>query len=112
MTSPTIPDEADQDIPLGQPAGKRQSTGEARGKRKLVTDPEAKHRRDMDKSKLRFAIWLVTASLGVLVVLELIEQFSVGTEGQTLAGAIDTLKLIATTALGFVFGRTLGRGDS
>jgi len=102
VSNPVIPDRADQEYPPDEAPGRRQE----------VSDPEGDHRRDMDKSKLNFAIKLVAGSLVTLVLLEVLEQYVAGISGQSLSGAVDTLKLIATTALGFVFGRTLGKGEN
>jgi len=74
-------------------------------------DPEGDHRRGMDRDKLKFAFWLV-GSCGVLAVtLAVIDFYVDPASGANLSGIIDMLKLVATTALGFVFGRSLGKGD-
>ncbi|WP_151532036.1 proton-conducting transporter membrane subunit [Rhodococcus erythropolis] len=102
-----IPDSAGEDIPpasLGNPDAVT-----------AVTDPEADHRRGMDRTKLKFAIAFSSVSAAGAVVLGIIEYFTPGF-GEKSDGALgatgDVLKLLATTSLGFVFGRTLSNGDS
>ncbi|OIH98356.1 hypothetical protein BIU92_14010 [Curtobacterium sp. MCBA15_003] len=63
----------------------------------------------MDKEKLKFARYLIFICVGAVVGLSLIQFFfqHLFTEISSLSPAIDMAKLLATTALGFVFGRTL-----
>lgn len=77
-----------------------------------VHDPDGDHRRRMDLSKLTFAIKLIAWALIGIVGLSAAQTYIPALGEPSLAPAIDTLKLIATTALGFVFGRSLGKGDS
>ncbi|WP_146082320.1 hypothetical protein [Rathayibacter sp. AY1C5] len=101
-------------VPAGAREDEPSGTGSvAQGQYKQVSDPEAKHRRAMDLSKLRFAFWLVGLSLVALLGLEIADSYVPAPEGAgDLSGAADVFKLIATTALGFIFGRSLGRGES
>ncbi|MHC2184548.1 hypothetical protein ACVLV4_000172 [Rathayibacter agropyri] len=106
MTDPEgVPDGAREDVPsITAPA--------PQGRYQEVNDPEGRHRRRMDSSKLRFAFWLVTLSLTALLGIEIADSYAPAPEGRNMSGAADVFKLIATTALGFIFGRTLGRGES
>jgi hypothetical protein len=79
-----------------------------------VDDPQGEWDREVGKTKLRFAIGFVIGCTGAAVALTLVQFFfqhwfplSGG-----LATGIDLMKLLATTALGFVFGRTLDRNDT
>lgn len=76
-----------------------------------VDDSDQAHQRKMDWSKLHFGIIVISVMLVGIIGLSLCQYYLPGVEGQSLNGAIDTLKLIGTIALGFVFGRVAGRGD-
>ncbi|WP_276848905.1 hypothetical protein [Corynebacterium pyruviciproducens] len=56
-------------------------------------------------SKLRFGQKLIGWCIFLIVALTLISAFT-RADGSILQSTIDVLKLITTTALGFVFGRT------
>lgn len=104
---PPIPDSAGVDIPpesLGDPDAVT-----------AVTDPEGEHRRGMDKTKLWFAIAFSSICAAGAVVIGFVEYYTpqlAAVSGGTLSSTGDVLKLLATTSLGFVFGRTLGNGDN
>ena len=57
-------------------------------------------------ARLNFAQRLIASCMFLIVVLALVGYFF-PRESDLLSGAVDTLKLIVTTALGFVFARTL-----
>lgn len=77
-------------------------------------DPEADHRRGMDKTKLKFAIVFTSVTAAGAAVIGVMEFYAPGyvEAGGTLGSTSEVLKLLATTSLGFVFGRTIGNGDS
>lgn len=85
---PSVPDDADQDVP--PPGGSGEVT-------QAPPDPDAQHRRFMDKSKLKFAFVLVACSGSAVFVLSLVD-FTWGDEQRDLTSA---------TALGFIFGRAM-----
>jgi len=102
-----IPDSASEDIPPAS-VGNPEAT-------KPLKDPEGDHRRGMDRTKLKFAIIFASVTAAGAVVLALVEYFSPGFGGKSsgvLASMGDTLKLLATTSLGFIFGRTLGNNNA
>lgn len=103
QSPPVIPEDATEDKPTD---GSDALTA--------VDDPQGEWDREVGKTKLRFAIGFVIGCTGAAVALTLVQFFfqhwfplSAG-----LANGIDLMKLLATTALGFVFGRTLDRNDS
>lgn len=100
---PEIPDDAQEDVPFaGSPSSALVE----------VKDPDGEHRRKMDWSKLGFGKNLIYAAIAGIVALSLIQAYiPSAVEGQSLDSAIDTLKLITTIALGFVFGRAVGRSE-
>ncbi|WP_133167816.1 hypothetical protein [Mycolicibacterium austroafricanum] len=101
-----IPDSANEDIPPNSEGNPEAVTA--------VTDPEADHRRGMEKSKLKFAIIFVSLTTAGAVALAVVGHFTPGYAekgGSLLASTGDVLKLLATTSLGFIFGRTLNGGD-
>lgn len=107
---PSIPDSAETDTPPADDGGFPANPNQ--GKR--VDDPEAEHRRGIERSKLRFAVYFVAATTTLFVAVSVLEYFTPGfTEksGRGLAGAGDALKLLATTSLGFIFGRAMN-GDN
>lgn len=98
---PEIPENASEDIP---PEGT--SSVPVQHERE-VNDPDAEHRRGMDTAKLKFAKWLVGTSVCVAVGLGTVEYFFPPQNvGNSLSGTIDLAKLLATTGLGFIFGRS------
>lgn len=99
---PTVPDDADQDVP---PEGEVET--------QKVDDPDSEHRRTMDRTKLHFGMWLIGSCLSLVVVLSGV-QFLLQEkldDASALTNALDVLKLVATTALGFVFGRTVDAAE-
>ena len=56
--------------------------------------------------RLNFAQQLIGLCVSLITALALVGYFF-PRESDLLSGAVDTLKLIVTTALGFVFARTL-----
>lgn len=99
--TPDIPDSADEDVP---PDGGGSVVP-------APPDPDGDHRRTMDGWKVKFAFWLIGCCLGLAIILTLVETFFRPPELNEFGGMIDLLKLVGTTALGFVFGRSLGQGE-
>lgn len=60
----------------------------------------------LDLSKLKFGQKLIAWCIFLILVLTLLSAFYFEDGFQVIGSSIDLLKLIATTALGFVFGRT------
>lgn len=79
-----------------------------------LEDPQAKHERDLERRRLIFGFWLVGLTVLGAVALSVLEYFLPGyEEGSSLSSAVSLMQAMATTALGFVFGRTLPRnGES
>jgi len=102
MTLSDIPDDADVDIPPDQDVRRVQEK-----------DPAAAHRRLVDRLKLHFATRLILGCLLAVVLLSGAQYALQGVlpEVGELAAAIDWIKLVATTALGFVFGRSFEQRD-
>lgn len=104
MTEPDgVPDTANEDVP---PEGEDALVP--------VKYPDGEHRRDMDRIKIKFATRLIGACVGAVVLLSGL-QYGLQVflpETDALNPAIDLTKLLATTALGFVFGRTLDQKDN
>lgn len=65
----------------------------------------------MDGWKVRFAFWLIGSCLVVAVGLTTIDIYLRPEGSDGFGGMVDLLKLVGTTALGFVFGRSLGQGE-
>ena len=97
----TVPDDAVEDLPPeGSSSGANQAFVE-------VKDPEGDHRRSQDQAKLKFAIRLVGVCIAVVIVLTGVQyglQAALNDSTQ-IESAIDWLKILATTGLGFIFGR-------
>lgn len=106
-----------EEIPKGQqvdepPGSGVESVQGAKAPAVPVDDPEKKHRRELEKSKLKFAIILTAACTSAAVVVGVLEYFLPSPDAvRTLTGTTDLLKLLATTALGFIFGRSLSKSD-
>lgn len=59
----------------------------------------------LDWNRHKFAQWLVIGTLSAILILSVIE-YVLPREDQTFAGTIDVFQIIATTALGYVLGRS------
>lgn len=59
----------------------------------------------LDWNRHKFAQWLVVGTLSAILILSVIE-YALPREDQTFDGTIDVLQIIATTALGYVLGRS------
>lgn len=69
-------------------------------------DPEKKHGWDVEDFKNSATLRIVVACLAVMTVSAFVEHFCPMLRGNDpLADLFDAFKLIATTALGFLFGR-------
>jgi len=98
---PEIPDNASEDRPLP-------SAGAAPDDMERVSDSDA-HKQRMEWSKLRFAIILASSTTAGAVGLALVQYL--GPESAvnvgSLTSASDALKLLATTSVGYIFGRSV-----
>lgn len=106
---PAIPRREPQDVP---PGGGGAEARFSTARQRAVADPEGDHRRELEKSKLRFAIRLTAGCTVAAVAVGMVEYFwPSGDPSATLTSVGDLLKLLATTALGFVFGRSLSKSE-
>ena len=97
-----IPESITEDVP---PQDVEKGTVES------VQDPQHEHERKIELSKLSFAKILVFSSLIVFVGVVLLDRYVPPGKGAApLTGLTDMLKLIATTAIGYVFGRSVVNG--
>ncbi len=103
-----IPNNAEEDVP---PAP--ESNGDPNATTE-VDDPDAAHKRKVDLSKLKFAMWFASATTAGAVLLALAEyftpQFAEVSNGK-LDTVSDAMKLLATTSLGYIFGRSARAND-
>jgi len=95
--------------PTGSPEDARQTVV------KTTVDSEAdKHERALEKEKHGFArhiIWVtITLALVCGTALYLAPLF--GADAGPASGLLDFFKIVATTALGFLFGRTVKNGGA
>lgn len=102
MSAGAIPDNASVDVP---PEG----LGHARVV-EAPPDPDGEHKRNMERGRLNFARWLVACSAAAAVAVMVLE-YLLPRPDQSMGGAVDMLKLFATIALGYVFGRSAGHVD-
>lgn len=74
-----------------------------------VESPSAVHARQLEGEKHRFARMLIWVMVGAVMVYGVAAFFvhDFVERSAAIAGVVDFFKLIATTALGFVFGRTI-----
>ncbi|CAB0981430.1 hypothetical protein FRC0507_00122 [Corynebacterium diphtheriae] len=80
------------------------------GETERVTDPEAEHRRGLEKTRLNYAIVILAVSAFMVVILILIDIVvweSADKREINLANIADFFKLTGTTALGFILGKQL-----
>ena len=97
---PTIPDDAEEDRRPNPPIDTSPS--------RVVPVPDTpgkRHRRKLEKAKIRFAKWLIWVTLGIMVAIGAVSLWKTT---ETIDALMDTVKTIATIALGFVFGRISG----
>lgn len=108
---PTIPPNQSVDEPPSD-RGSASLSVAPKAKTQEVEDPEGNHRRELEKSKLKFAIALTASCTAVAVAVGVVEYFIPSPDAaRTLTSTADLLKLLATTALGFIFGRSLSKSD-
>ncbi|GGO59190.1 hypothetical protein GCM10010910_01570 [Microbacterium nanhaiense] len=69
-------------------------------------DPDGTHWRFLDRWKHKFAFLLIAACMVWIVFFALIDHIW-PRDGMTFSATSDTLKIIATTAMGFVFGQAV-----
>ncbi|KOA60897.1 hypothetical protein BAAM0499_03195 [Bifidobacterium animalis subsp. animalis MCC 0499] len=90
-----IPDDAVEDEP--------QDTASDNLKEKQLPTPEQKHSWGVENFKNGAAFWLLTGCLGAILILGIVDRcFG---DASTLKTVVETLKVVATTSLGFLFGR-------
>lgn len=105
-----IPNSADEDVP---PPDAPDGNGDPDALTE-VSDPEADHKRKVDLSKLRFAIWFSASTTATAVGLAVVEYFTpefAQVSNGGLGTVSDAMKLLATTSLGYIFGRSTRSGD-
>ncbi len=108
MTIRDIPpvDETAQNDETEPEGGETGSPDEPAGLPIGEIDPEKKHGWDVEDFKNGAALRIVVACLAVMTVSAFVEHFCPMLRGNDpLADLFDAFKLIATTALGFLFGR-------
>lgn len=73
-----------------------------------VDDPDKKHRRQIETDKLKFSFWLIGSCITIAVLLSVVERYvpTKINDAPEFSTIIDLLKLIATAAMGYVFGRS------
>lgn len=82
------------------------NNGNGRASAVKPIQPEPKTFGDhLDLSKLQFGQKLIGWCIFLIIVLSLVDYFY-GREGTQLTAAVELLKLVTTTALGFVFAKT------
>ncbi|MCI9889077.1 hypothetical protein JT358_11510 [Micrococcales bacterium 31B] len=70
-------------------------------------DPENAHRREMLKSKTKYAMWFTGSSVGALIILSAASYYWPGSgEATLMSSAIDTCKFLATTGFGYIIGKS------
>lgn len=97
---PTIPDDAEEDRRPNPPIDTSPSRVVP-----VPDTPDKRHRRKLEKAKIRFAKWLIWVTLGIMVAIGAVSLWKTT---ETIDALMDTVKTIATIALGFVFGRISG----
>lgn len=106
---------ATNEEPLGVPSNAGEDLppeGSIQGSPIPVDDPNAKHRRKVEISKLNFAYWLIAVSIILVVIFAAADRMWPPRDGaEPLSTITDLLKLIATTAIGYVFGRSVSGKD-
>lgn len=105
--TPPSPQGSADDAPL--PGVTNGLNGNGIGKAGAVkpNQPEPNSFRDvLDLSKLQFGQKLIGWCISLILLLTIIGHFSDG-DGTILSSTIETLKLVTTTALGFVFAKSM-----
>nr|WP_146081346.1 hypothetical protein [Pseudoclavibacter sp. RFBI5] len=74
--------------------------------------PDEKHKQELEKDRQRFAQsvtkWTIIGAIATGVAATVVPLFASGADVSAMQGLFDFLKLVATTALGFVLGKTIG----
>lgn len=110
LTSTSIVgDDVTEDVPPmeSDTGDNMESSSSADGVKVSRETPEQKHRWGIVEFKNSAAFKLVAACLIVIAVFALIEFFYAD-NNDALTPAAETFKVVATTALGFLFGRSVG----
>ncbi|MDO5099670.1 MAG: hypothetical protein Q4D85_13095 [Corynebacterium sp.] len=109
---PTIKEEVDRELDgqRGEPGQEIDEVGDP-GKGKPVLAPKTEpqtYSELVDLSKLKFGQKLIYLCIVLVVILCLVDYFGsrAGFGGVELGHVIEMLKLVTTTALGFVFAKT------
>ena len=109
---PKLPENDAQDLPIHTVGAKEKIRGgqeTSKRSRKSEKDPEGEHRRSQERSKLKFAMWFATGTVTAAVALSVAGSFIPVDSGGSLEPAFDLLRFLAPTALGYIFGRTVGK---
>lgn len=94
---PDIPDDATKDVPSPN-AGTLTD---------MQVPPKDRHEWDVENFKNSAALWVSVGCLVAVAVFSLVEAFC-QSGGDSLSRANDVFKMVATTALGYLFGRNSG----
>lgn len=94
---PEIPDDATKDVPSSS-AGTLMD---------MQVPPKDRHERDVENFKNSAALWVSVGCLAAVAVFSLVEAFY-QSDSDSLSRANDVFKMVATTALGYLFGRNSG----
>ena len=104
-----VGDDVTEDVPPmeSDTGDNMESSSSADGVKVSRETPEQKHRWGIEEFKNSAAFKLVAACLIVIAVFALIEFFYAD-NNDALTPAAETFKVVVTTALGFLFGRSVG----
>lgn len=114
---PDVPDDVTEDEPENGASGLSASNASRAPFAQILTpsvlSPEKQHELDMDKAKHSFARHLIWGALGCVLVIGVLVYFTPerSVNNASLLGILDFFKLLATTALGFLFGKGMRSGS-
>lgn len=104
---PPSPQGSADDAPLPNVSSGTNGNGIGKARAVRPWQPEPKNFRDaLDLSKLQFGQKLIGWCIFLILVLTLIGHYTPNDES-LLSSTIELLKLVTTTALGFVFAKTM-----
>lgn len=108
--APAVDKEEDEVLPAGNDSSSPQaeSVPPARMKEAVVPEPKTWAQR-LAYNKLQYGQKLIAWCIFLIFVLTLIDYFF-SKNSSAISNTIELLKLVTTTALGFVFARTLDAG--
>lgn len=104
-----VPDGANEEIPPEELSHKGKGIEDS-GAMERVEDPEGKHRRDLEKLRLNYAMLILAVSALMVMLLIVADALLWETAERreiNLANIADFFKLTGTTALGFILGKHL-----